>query len=149
MTLEELKDYVKSIVIAHQEIKDFYIGSSYNEAEDINLTYPLVFYELPYFINYNLSPRSQVDSVQFAFNVFVESNQDKVEADHYAISRAKEIGDQIVTYILTNQSDFVVNGISAVSVREFGDDSIAGMRFEWQVQLPRTSCDNDFTMFDL
>ena len=149
MTLYELKEYVKAICLAHEDIKDFYIGSSYNEAQDINLTYPLVFYELPYFIGYNLSPRSQVDVVQFAFNVFVESNSDKIQEDHDAISRAKEIGDEIVTYILTNQSYFVVSSITAISVREFGDDSVAGMRFEWTVQLPRTTCDSDFTMFDL
>lgn len=148
MTLHELKEYVKAICLAHEDIQDFYIGSSYNEAEDINLKYPLVFYELPYFINYNLNPRSQVDNVQFAFNVFVDSNSDKIKEDHQAISEAKEIGDLIVTYILENTSYFVVTGISAISVREFGDDSVAGMRFEWQVQLPRTTCD-DFSKINL
>ena len=57
-----------------------------------------------------------------------------------AISAAKEIGDDIVTYILSAQRDFVIGGITAVSVREFGDDSVAGMRFEWQIQLPRDAC---------
>ena len=144
MTLHELKEYIKTVCEGHKDIEDFYIGSNYNEAENINLKYPLCFYELPYFINYNLDPRQQVDVVQFAFNVFVSDQWDKIEEDHDAISKAKEIGDEIVTYILEAQRNFVINGISAVSVREFGDDSVAGMRFEWVVSLPRTSCDTNY-----
>lgn len=144
MTLADLKTYIKSVCEAHKDIQDFYIGSNYNEAEDINLTYPLVFYELPYYLQYNLDPRKRYDNVQFAFNVFVESNNDKVLEDHDAISEAKEIGDDIVTYILEAQRDFVVASITALSVREFGDDSVAGMRFEWQIQLPREACVTGF-----
>lgn len=140
MTLHELKEYIKTVCLSHKDIQDFYIGDAYNEAEDINLSYPLVFYEMPYFLQYNISPQRQVDNVQFAFNVFVDDNWDKIEDDHDAISAAKEIGDDIVTYILEAQRDFVIGSITAVSVREFGDDSVAGMRFEWQIQLPREAC---------
>jgi len=140
MTLDELKTYIKSVCVAHKSINDFYIGDHYTEAEDINLSYPLVFYEMPYYLQYNLSPQRQVDNVQFAFNVFVDDAWDKISDDHDAISAAKEIGDDIVTYILNAQRDFVVGGVTAVSVREFGDDSVAGMRFEWQIQLPRDAC---------
>ena len=146
MTLAELKTYIKSVCEAHKEIQDFYVGNNYNEAEDINLTYPLVFYELPYYVRYNLDPRKRVDQVQFAFNVFVESNNDKVLEDHDAISRAKEIGDEIVTYILEAQRDFVIADVTGVSVREFGDDSVAGMRFEWIIFLPREACETDYTL---
>jgi len=145
MTLHELKQYIKSVCLAHLDIKEFYIGNNYNEAQNRHLSYPLVFYELPYLITYNLSPQRQVDQVQFAFNVFVDSNWDKIEEDHDAISAAKEIGDEIVTYILDAQRDFVVNSITALSVREFGEDSVAGMRFEWVVSLPRTACDSTYS----
>jgi ABC-type antimicrobial peptide transport system permease subunit len=144
MKLSELKDYIKSVSLAHKKIQDFYIGSSYNEAEDTNLPYPLVFYELPYYIQYNLNPNKRVDNVQFAYNVLVESNVDKALQDHDAISQAKEIGDDIITYILCDQRDFIVSSITAVSVREFGSDSVAGIRFEWQVQLPREACETDY-----
>ena len=140
MTLNELKNYIKSVCLKHQDIKEFYIGSSYNEAEDMNLSYPLVFFELPYYINYNLNPRKNVDNVQFGFNVFVDSNWDKVDDDHDAISVAKTIGDEIVTYILEDTRNFIINGITAVSVREFGNDSVAGIRFEWNVTMPREVC---------
>lgn len=141
MTLEELKDYFKNLCLSHKNIKEFYVGNDYNQAEKITHKYPMVFYELPYYIDYNLNPQRQVDEVQVAFNVFVESNWDKIEEDHEAISRAKEIGDAIITYIGVNATDFIVIRASAVSVREFTDDSVAGMRFELTIQLPRTLCD--------
>jgi len=144
MTLNELKDYIKSVCLKHKDIQDFYIGDAYNEAEQINHNYPLVFYEMPYFLQYNLSPQRRVDNVQFAFNVFVDSNWDKIEEDHDAISAAKSIGDDIITYILEAQREFVIGSVTAVSVSEFGDDSVAGMRFEWQVQLPRDACITGF-----
>lgn len=141
MTLDELRSYIKSVCEAHRDIKDFYTGNDYNQAEQVTHKYPMVFYELPYFLNYNLTPHRQIDNVQFAFNVFVQSNWDKIEQDHDAISKAKEIGDAIVSYIIANATDFIVVNVTAVSVREFTRDSVAGMRFEWTVQLPRTYCD--------
>lgn len=150
MTISELKNYIESVCLAHKEIKQFLIGDSYNLAEDTNILYPSVFYELPYFLNYNVNPSSQVDNIQFAFNIFVESNTDKIENDHDAISRSKEIGDAIVSYIMANADDFRVIGVTAVSVREYTDDSIAGMRYEWTIALPRTYCDSTdwTTMFN-
>lgn len=141
MTLTELRNYIESVCLAHKEIKQFVIGSDYNQAEDTAIKYPSIFYELPYFLQYNVNPSKQVDNVQFAFNVFVESNTDKINNDHDAISKGKEIGDAIISYIIANANDFRVNSITAISVREFTDDSVAGMRFEWQISLPRTFCD--------
>ena len=142
MTITELKNYVESVCLAHKQIKQFVIGSDYNQAEDTAISYPSIFYELPYFLQYNVNPASQVDNVQFAFNVFVESNTDKIQNDHDAISRAKEIGDAIVSYIMANADYFRVTNVVAISVREYTDDSIAGMRFEWTIALPRTYCDS-------
>jgi len=141
MTLTELRNYIESVCLAHKEIKQFVIGSDYNQAEDTAIPYPSIFYEMPYYLQYNITPAQQVDSVQFAFNVFVESNTDKIENDHDAISKSKEIGDAIVSYIMANADDFRVINVSAISVREYTDDSVAGMRYEWQIALPRTYCD--------
>ena len=141
MTLTELRNYIESVCLAHKEIEQFVIGSDYNQAEDTAINYPSIFYEMPYYLQYNVNPSKQVDNVQFAFNVFVESNTDKIDNDHDAISRAKEIGDAIVSYIMANADDFRVIAISAISVREYTDDSVAGMRYEWQIALPRQYCD--------
>ncbi len=150
MTITELKNYIESVCLAHKEIKQFVLGGSYNKAEDTAILYPSIFYELPYFLQYNVNPSKQVDNIQFAFNVFVESNTDKIQNDHDAISRAKEIGDAIVSYIMANANDFRVNNITAISVREYTDDSLAGMRYEWVVALQRTYCDSTdwTTMFN-
>ena len=141
MTLDALRKYIESVCTAHKSVKDFQTGNNYNEAEQINNVYPQIFYELPYYIQYNLNPYRQVDNVQFAFNVFYKTGIDNIETDHDSISAAKEIGDAIVSYILNNTNDFIVVNVTAVSVREYTDDSVAGMRYEWQIQLPRTYCE--------
>ena len=156
MTLDGLRKYIESVCLAWrgndeiQGIKDFQTGNNYNEAEQINNVYPMVFYELPYYLQYNLNPYKQVDNVQFAFNVFYKTGIDNIETDHDSVSAAKQIGDAIVSYIIANATDFIIINVTAVSVREFTDDSVAGMRYEWQIQLPRDYCDvTDFTnLFD-
>lgn len=144
MTIDELKDYFKTICLAHRDIKGFQIGNDYNQAQTISTDYPIVFYELPYSIQYRgTNTNLNLDTVGVAFNVFVESNRDNVEGDHTAISKAKEIGDAIITYIENEQDpqNFLIGSASALSVREFTDDSVAGMRFELTILLPRTFCD--------
>jgi hypothetical protein len=141
MTLSELKDYIEKVCLSHKDINEFYTGSDYNAAEGLTHNYPIIFYELPYFTTYNLDPNRQIDNVQFAYNVFVKSNWDKIKEDHDAISRAKEIGDAIITYINDQSDNFKIQSADATSVREFTDDSVAGMRFELNILLPRTFCD--------
>lgn len=140
MTLDELRDYIKLVCLAHVDIKEFYTGNDYNQAEQLTHKYPMVFYELPYFTTYNIDPHRQVDNVQFAFNVFVDSNFDMIEEDHNAISKAKEIGDAILTYINDNADSFKIVSADSTSVREYTDDSVAGMRYEINILLPRTYC---------
>ncbi|MFW6377359.1 MAG: hypothetical protein ACOCZ5_01810 [bacterium] len=142
MTLQELKDYFEKICLSHREINEFYTGNDYNQAEQITHKYPLIFYELPYFINYSFDPNRLVDEVQFSFNVFVQSNFDNIDNDHNAISKAKEIGDAIITYINQTAKHFVFIRADATSVREFTDDSVAGMRFETTILLPREICES-------
>lgn len=139
MNLNELNEYIESVSLAHRDVKEFKTGSDYNQAEDINQSYPLVFYELPYLINYNI--RGMNDNVQFAFHVLYSTQSDDIENDHEAISCAKKIGDEIVTYIMNNTTEFIVDTVTGLSLREFTDDSAAGMRYEWIIQLPREACD--------
>jgi len=142
MTLDSFLEYFKKISTSHREVKDFYVGSDYNQAEQVTHKYPMIFYELPYFINYSLNPSRLVDEVQFSFNVFVSSNWDNINDDHKAISMAKEIGDGIITYINEKSNKFIFTRVDATSVREFTDDSVAGMRYETTLQLPREICES-------
>lgn len=142
MTLEQLKEYIKSVALSHKDVNDFKVGSDYNKATGISNEYPMVFYELPYFLNYNISPNNQLDELQFAFNVLVKSSVDNVDEDHLAISKGKEIGDAIVTYIQEKATDFMIMSVTGLSVREYTDDSVAGMRYEWTIGLPREYCNS-------
>lgn len=142
MNLEELKEVFKEASLGHELINSFQVGNNYNIAENNALDhYPVAFYELPYSINSNLE--KGVDEVQFAFNIFLLSKPDNINEDHMAISKAKVIGDTILDYIMDNNTDFYISAINSVSVREFSDDNVSGMRYDLTIMMKNLVCENE------
>lgn len=147
MTLEEFKDYFKTVCLKHVDIVAFYLGNDYNNAEDIRMQYPSVFLELPYYTNnYNL-PELSMYELQFAFNVYFETNTDDISSDHLAMSKANIIGNDIIYYLI-NDSKIAITNVSGLSIREVTDDSIAGMRFELTIDLINDCTDIDEKFVD-
>lgn len=139
MNLESLKQYFEDVCLSHKEINSFEFGSNYNIAESGADKYPLVYYELPYLITYDLD--RGVDTIQISFSVLLYSKQDDVVEDHYCISHAKTIGDQIISRINDENSKFQISAANSVSVREFSDDNVAGFRWDLTILLPNEICD--------
>jgi hypothetical protein len=148
MTLLELKDYIKDIALRHKDVKAFTYGSNYDVAVNKNNDYPMIFMELPMLVVYNLGDEYR-DSVDFAINVLVNIAADDIESDFFAISLAKEIGDAILIYINETCDDFKIDEASSLSLREFSDDSVAGMRYDLTITLPRTCIEDWNQVFNL
>jgi hypothetical protein len=74
---------------------------------------------------------------------------DNIESDFFAISLAKEIGDAILIYINETCDDFKIDEASSLSLREFSDDSVAGMRYDLTITLPRTCIEDWNQVFNL
>lgn len=145
MNLLELKDYIQDIALKHKDVKTFAYGSDYDVAANKDDKYPQVYLEMPMLISYDVAnDYNDCDSVDFAFNVLVDVASDNIGADFYAISVAKEIGDAILIYINETCDDFKIDDANALSLREFSDDSVAGMRYDITISLPRT-CILDWT----
>lgn len=141
MTLESLKDFWKSISLKHVDVLQFNVGSNYDVAENRDDKYPLVFYELPYVVNYNQDIGKVVDTVQFSLCVYLSTKLDDISDSHEAISFAKSIGDAIITRARMTATEFKISAVNAISVREYSDDYCAGMRYDITVLLPRDICD--------
>lgn len=137
MNLIELKDYLKDVSLRHKDVKSFEYGSDFDIAANKKDVYPQIFLELPFLIDFNLESNPAVDDVTIAFNVLVNIAADDIEADFNAISYAKDIGDMIVNYINETCDDFKISSTSSLSLREHSDDSVAGMRYDLVLQLPR------------
>jgi hypothetical protein len=142
MTLENLKEYWKTVCLKHKQVREFQVGSDYDAAVNISNKYPLCFWEMPYSIQSNLS--KPIDVVTTSFNVFIDTKLDDIKDSHEAISLAKELGDQIIQYVLLDTSkDFSLDSVNSISVREYSDDYVAGMRYDLVMTIKRDICIED------
>lgn len=147
MTLEELKDYWRVLSLKHKDIKQFSVGSWYDAATNTSDKYPLVFWEFPYVITYNNNFVKRVDNVNISFSVFISTKLDDIADSHQAISYAKDIGDAIVTKARMDATEFIILGVNAVSVREYSDDYVAGVRYDLTIALQREICEVDINTY--
>lgn len=143
MTLELLKNFWKDIALKHKDVKQFEVGSWYDAATNTDDKYPLIFWEMPYSINYNAEWTKGIDTVNCSMSVFLYTKQDDIDDSHSAISLAKSIGDAIITKARITATDFRIASVNAVSVREFTDDYVAGLRYDLVLLLERDICEAD------
>lgn len=147
MTLEQLKDYWKTIALKHKDVKSFNVGSWYDSANNTDDKYPLVFWEVPYTINYNQDWNKRIDTVTCSMSVFLYTKQDDIDDSHQAISISKSIGDAIITKAKLESTDFIIQSINAVTVREFSDDYVAGTRYDLVLSIKRDICDSEINNY--
>jgi len=147
MTLEELKDFWKQYSIDNKKVMDFQVGSWYDAAVNFKQPYPLVWWEMPYSIAYNADYPKRKDTVVCSMSVFLSTKMDDIADAHYAVSQAKEIGDSIITKVRLEATEFIIQSVNAVSVREYSDDYCAGMRYDITITLQREVCDSELTEY--
>jgi len=146
MRLIDLKETIKNACTSHNYVKSFNYGNDFDFGASNDDTYPMCYYELPLIIDSELNTNSPYTEVRFGFYVFVDLNNDDIVNDYEANALALEIGTEIFEYI--NETSNVVNIVNynGVTLREFGDDSAAGIRFDVTANIFR-KCITDFYMF--
>jgi len=143
MTLEELKDYWQTISLLHKDVLDFQVGSWYDAGVNHKQPYPLVWWEMPYSISYNADFPKRKDIVVCSMSVFLSTKIDDIIDAHQAISFAKSIGDAIITKARLDATEFIIQNVNAVTVREHSDDYVAGVRYDITITLQRDICEAD------
>ena len=146
-TLETLKDYWQQLALSYEyndvKVLTFKIGNYYDAANSGHDKYPLVFWEMPYSINMNLN--KPLDTVQVSLSVFLSTKQDNEIDAHQVISKAKEIGDAIILRASAENkvttTGFSVDAANSLSVREYSDDYVAGVRYDLTLTVVRDLCD--------
>lgn len=140
MDLEQLLNYFKEVSLSHKDVNTFQYGNNYDIAANNVLDhYPVAFYELPYSITYDLKKKK--DTLQFSYNIFLTSKPDSIVDDHQAMSMAKNIGDAILFKISEEAQEFIIESANAVSVRQFSDDDVSGIRYDLVLVVNNTVCD--------
>jgi hypothetical protein len=136
MTLEQIKNAFNTVSLQHIDIKEFYVGDSFSVAVSPKTKYPIVFMEIPYNISY--ADNRRLKNYSFALLVLFKTKTDDIDLSHKAISSAEDIGDAIISKIQNDyKSDFIISGINALSVDQFSDDLLAGVRFELTTTVNR------------
>lgn len=134
----EFKNRIEQIALNHKYIKSFNYGSDFDIAVDKSNTYPMVFLEFPFMIDYDLESPNGIDNLTVGLMILVSINSDDIANDYIAMARAKEIGDSIIEYINLFCDDFKIEDATGMGIREYSDDSLAGMRYDLIINLPRT-----------
>jgi hypothetical protein len=149
MTLENLKDFWRDISLKHKDVQQFDVGSWYDAATHpyTSQYYPLCFWEMPYTINYNQEFSKTVDTVTCSLSVFLTTKVDDIADSHQAISIAKSIGDAIVTKARLTATDFSIQSVNAVTVREYSDDYVSGVRYDITILLKRDICEAEINTY--
>lgn len=143
MTLKDLIVFWKNLSLEEKDVLQCNVGSNYDVAVNTDDKYPLVFIELPFTINYNADWSKRIDTVTFSLSVFLSTKQDNIVDDYEAISFAKTIGDAIITKAKLTAQEFIIQSVNAVSVREYSDDYVAGLRYDMTILLQRDICDSE------
>ena len=140
MNLQTLKDTFKQVSLAHVDINEFNYGETFDLPNGGNNVYPFSFLEIPYSLNYD---QRRSKSIQFALNILIKTDPDDRKEDHQAISDAEQIGEAIIARVQTENKDLFFETITSLSLREFSDDDLAGMRFEFIIRTGRDYCNAD------
>lgn len=136
MTLNDIKNAFNKVSLQAIDIKEFVEGNRFDQAVSPKTVYPITFLEIPYNINY--SDNRRLKTYQFSFLVLKKIKQDSTESAHDAISWAEDLGDAILSKIQNDyKQDFLLTGINALSLDQFSDDYLGGVRYNLTVTVNR------------
>ncbi len=143
MTLETLKDILRTTALNHKQVKTFDFGEQFEAAVDGNYEYPAIFMELPVLIDYD--DRGLQKTFSFALDVMDLTDFNSIDKDYNAFSNCEVIGDAYFSKLKSdNNTEFRISDINALTFRNFSDDDLAGVRYELTVTTSREFCGNDF-----
>ena len=145
MNLMTIKDVFQETSKQHKDVKGFAYGSNYDIAVEKNTDYPITFLEVPFFFNYDIEDQN-FEEITIGFYVFVRTEVDDRERDYESITYAKFIGDAIIKYINEFVDEIKIGSYNGITIRQFGDDSVAGIRYDINVIMPPL-CIEDFNDF--
>lgn len=139
MTLNELKEIIRITSLSHVDINTFDYGEAFEAATDGNYNYPAVFLELPFLIDYDIAGTEK--TINFAINVFDQTEFDSLDKDYNAFSKAEVIGDAIFAKLRNdNKTLFRFDSINALTFRNLTDDDLAGVRYDVTITTKREFC---------
>lgn len=138
MTLQELITDIKTICLAHDQVVGFHIGNSFDVATSKSSErYPAIWFELPILMDY---PDRRKKNFDFALNALSLVKEDDIDDVINKTSDMEVIMDEITQALDDKYQNIGLSEINALTLRNFSDDDLVGVRCEITFTLGR-ACD--------
>ena len=138
MTLNELITEIKALALAHDQVQSFQVGESFDVATSKSSErYPAVWFELPILISYDDARKK---SHALALDVLTLAKEDDINDQMYKTSDMETIGDELLQAINDKFTNIGILGSGAITLRNFSDDDLVGVRVEVAFTVGR-ACD--------
>lgn len=136
MTLNDLIDDIKELCLAHDQVVAFQVGNTFDIATSKSSeTYPAVWFELPILTSYD-DRRKKTHAI--ALNFLTLAKSDDITDQMAKTSDMEVIGDEVSQAIDDHfQNIGISEDISGLTMRNFTDDDLVGIRIEIYLTIGR------------
>ncbi len=138
MNLGELIETLTELILSHKQIVDVQIGNTFDVATSKSSdSYPACWLELPVLIDYNDSRKK---TFSFALNFLSLCKSDDISDAVNKTSDMEIVCDEVLQAIKLRNMNIGIEDISGLTLRNFSDDDLVGVRAELTFYVGR-ECD--------
>lgn len=138
MTLNNLINEIKTLALSHDQITAYHVGESFDVATSKSSeNYPAVWFELPILSNY-IDRRKKTHTL--ALNTLTLAKSDDINDQMNKTSDMEVVMDELLQAIDDKFQNIGLSDIVAVTLRNFSDDDLVGVRCDITFTIGR-QCD--------
>jgi uncharacterized protein YpiB (UPF0302 family) len=128
MTISELITSIKELCLAHEQVKAFHVGESFDVATSKSSEkYPAIWFELPIQTDY-VDRRKKTHTV--ALNALTLAKSDDIEDQMYKTSDMEVLMDELLQDIDDQHTNIGISNLVGLTLRNFSDDDCVGVRVD-------------------
>ena len=128
MTINDLKNNIRELALTHEDVVAFHVGESFDIATSKSSEkYPAVWLELPINTTY-VDGRKKEHTT--SINVLNLAKLDDIDDQIRVTSNMESIADQLMGAINEKYGKIGISGISGLTLRNFSDDDLCGVRVD-------------------
>ena len=138
MNINELIEEIKELALSHKQVVSFQVGNTFDIATSKSSeSYPAVWLELPILASYD-DRRKKMFSIALNFLTLVK--QDDINDTISKTSDMEVLADEMLHAIDDNFTNIGIDSISGLTLRNFSDDDLVGVRVDLMFTIGRV-CD--------
>lgn len=135
MNLSDLITNIEQLCLSHKQIVAFHVGETFDVATSKSSEkYPAVWLELPILTSY-IDSRKKTHTLSMDFLTLAKS--DDITEQMERTSDMEEIADEVMQAINDKFQNIGIENLSGLTLRNFSDDDLVGVRIDLQFTVGR------------